>query len=472
MLLPGLEDAARPADKASPVLQLPGTALTFTLRRCSCSRITLSVDKDGSVLVSAPADAALDDVFAMLRKKLDWIAATRALAASPREQHLRLPGTDEEFLLVRCRHKNVRLSVGADGALLVRAPATMPLEDIHAIVRKHLGWIAETRALAAAPRVQTLRLPGTDIDFLLARDRHKSVRLSLMPGGLLLVKAPVAAAMEAIYDALRRNLEWIRNAVSGASPRLRQKRPHRQSPPEVLQLPGSAMAFTLVRDRFKTLRLSVNPGGQVLVKAPVTAALASIYDFVRSQAAWIEKKRALAMQARPHCPFRDGAMVCVLGKARALRVLPPASPPALSEEFLDLPCRTPAAGGEPSETDIRQAYLDWRQRFAEEYLADKLTFLGERARAVLGDRMLPSALTVRSLRGRWGSCRQSGAITLAADLVELPVPLIEHVICHELCHLREMNHGKAFHALLERLSPGDRELRRAIREWCQEHPRD
>ena len=63
-------------------------------------------------------------------------------------------------------------------------------------------------------------------------------------------------------------------------------------------------------------------------------------------------------------------MVCVLGKARALRVLPPACPPALSEEFLDLPCRTPAAGGEPSEADVRQAYLDWRQRFAEEYLAE------------------------------------------------------------------------------------------------------
>ena len=70
----------------------------------------------------------------------------------------------------------------------------------------------------------------------------------------------------------------------------------------------------------------------------------------------------------------------------------------------------------------------------------------------------------------WGSCSARGNINLNLNLVRLPEPLRDHVILHELCHLRHPNHGPEFHALLERLdadnlrslseSPGhDEELR-------------
>lgn len=51
----------------------------------------------------------------------------------------------------------------------------------------------------------------------------------------------------------------------------------------------------------------------------------------------------------------------------------------------------------------------------------------------------------------WGSCSARGNINLNLNLVRLPQPLRDHVILHELCHLRHPNHGPEFHALLERL---------------------
>jgi len=48
-------------------------------------------------------------------------------------------------------------------------------------------------------------------------------------------------------------------------------------------------------------------------------------------------------------------------------------------------------------------------------------------------------------------------------LVKAPLPMIDAVIAHELCHLEEMNHGKAFYALLENLNPHWRQDRARLR---------
>ena len=75
------------------------------------------------------------------------------------------------------------------------------------------------------------------------------------------------------------------------------------------------------------------------------------------------------------------------------------------------------------------------------------------------------------MKRRWGSCSVRGEITLAAQLIAMPLPLIDYVIFHELCHLRAMNHGKAFHTLLRLLLPDKKNREESIRIWALEHPR-
>ena len=78
---------------------------------------------------------------------------------------------------------------------------------------------------------------------------------------------------------------------------------------------------------------------------------------------------------------------------------------------------------------------------------------------------------MRSLKRRWGSCSARGDIMLAAQLIALPLPLIDYVLFHELCHLRYMNHSPAFHALLHRLMPDAKTREARIHVWALEHPR-
>ena len=65
----------------------------------------------------------------------------------------------------------------------------------------------------------------------------------------------------------------------------------------------------------------------------------------------------------------------------------------------------------------------------------------------------------------WGSCSAKGNINLNLHLVRLPAELQDYVMLHELCHLREMNHGPKFHALLESVCPEHRKRARELREY-------
>ena len=65
----------------------------------------------------------------------------------------------------------------------------------------------------------------------------------------------------------------------------------------------------------------------------------------------------------------------------------------------------------------------------------------------------------------WGSCSSLKNINLNLRLVELPQELQDYVMLHELCHLKYLNHGKEFHALLESVCPGHRALARQMKEY-------
>src|SRR5436305_1885791 len=74
-------------------------------------------------------------------------------------------------------------------------------------------------------------------------------------------------------------------------------------------------------------------------------------------------------------------------------------------------------------------------------------------------------LTVRDQRSRWGSCSSSGALSFNWRLVLAPHDVLDYVVVHEVCHLKEHHHGAAFWALVERRRPRYRESK----EWLDQH---
>jgi predicted metal-dependent hydrolase len=72
---------------------------------------------------------------------------------------------------------------------------------------------------------------------------------------------------------------------------------------------------------------------------------------------------------------------------------------------------------------------------------------------------------VRDQRTRWGSCSTRGTLSFNWRLALAPFGVLDYVVVHELCHLREPNHSRRFWSLVESRRPGWREQR----AWLREH---
>ena len=74
-------------------------------------------------------------------------------------------------------------------------------------------------------------------------------------------------------------------------------------------------------------------------------------------------------------------------------------------------------------------------------------------------------IQIRDQRTRWGSCSTTGTLSFNWRLVLAPFEVLDYVVVHELCHLREANHSRRFWRLVETRRPDWR----AQRDWLDEH---
>ena len=74
----------------------------------------------------------------------------------------------------------------------------------------------------------------------------------------------------------------------------------------------------------------------------------------------------------------------------------------------------------------------------------------------------PAGFKVTTARKRC-SCRSAaGRLCFSCFLMSCPEEAVELVVVHELCHIREKNHGPRFYALLERYLPDWRERKKRL----------
>lgn len=77
-------------------------------------------------------------------------------------------------------------------------------------------------------------------------------------------------------------------------------------------------------------------------------------------------------------------------------------------------------------------------------------------------------VSVRNQRSRWGSCSSAGTVALNWRLIQMPASVRDYVILHELMHLRQPNHSRAFWREVAGVCSHWRESER----WLRTHGRE
>ena len=76
-----------------------------------------------------------------------------------------------------------------------------------------------------------------------------------------------------------------------------------------------------------------------------------------------------------------------------------------------------------------------------------------------------AGITIRKQKTRWGSCSSKGRLNFNCLLMLTPPEIIDYVVVHELCHLKQMNHSKLFWDEVEKVLPDYK----SRRKWLKDH---
>lgn len=108
--------------------------------------------------------------------------------------------------------------------------------------------------------------------------------------------------------------------------------------------------------------------------------------------------------------------------------------------------------------DREKEYRERREE-AKQLVTEKIKYFSEKHNIPI------RRITIKNQRTRWGSCSGRGNLNFNYRVVLLPPHLVDYVIFHELCHLKEFNHSVHFWNLVAKEIPNWR----AVREELKTH---
>ena len=283
---------------------------------------------------------------------------------------------------------------------------------------------------------------------------------------------------------------------------------------------GTRLPYTIRRSprRKKTVAVTVDPAGGVLLVAPDRLATDQLDGIVARKAEWIARRLRRAQSGSPPPSPREfvsGESVLYLGRYYRLKVHPHVAgeakllhvtgeaephdeaqprgeaksgagragggrlhgdaklPGGQSHVGAKLPgdrptggaklrggwLHVPAPAGAGQAAHVRAALVAWLRGHAAARLPERV----EAWRAKAGVAM--PRVVVADQRKRWGSCDRSGTIRLNWRIIQAPMRLVDYVVVHELVHLRHRGHGRDYWRAVARVMP-DYERRREELRRC------
>jgi len=224
---------------------------------------------------------------------------------------------------------------------------------------------------------------------------------------------------------------------------------------QALTLPsGEVITYQLERRKRRTIGLKITDEG-LIVHAPLRIAETQLQAVLSQKAKWVmDKLHGRKQNEVPPMAWQEGELLYLYGNPVELRfdAESRARLPALIGETLLI-----STSANQHAEAVRHKVLQWYKKQALPDFSRRIALFA----AKLGVATPPIGLS--SAQSRWGSCSSRGNIRLNWRLLQAPPHIINYVICHELAHLKEMNHSAKFWAIVESLFPDYRQAEKELK---------
>lgn len=195
--------------------------------------------------------------------------------------------------------------------------------------------------------------------------------------------------------------------------------------------------------RRRTLQITVERGGSLLLSVPPGVDESRLRDFVNEKRFWIYTKLAekeLLRRVVPRKEFVGGEGFLYLGRSYRLKLV----------DVQDVPLKLSAGRFQLRRDEVvlaREHFIRWYSERARERLALVVNELQARME------VQPAGVKVQDLGYRWGSCGKGDWLYFHWKTILLPSRIVEYVAAHEMAHLHEPHHTPDFWLRLERAMP-------------------
>ncbi|MEW6378649.1 MAG: SprT family zinc-dependent metalloprotease [bacterium] len=240
-----------------------------------------------------------------------------------------------------------------------------------------------------------------------------------------------------------------------------------------VKLGDQVIEYSVRRRVRKTIGILVDPVRGVIVTAHPRFSIGELQGIVLRRADWIiRKQNQMKDRAAARAPrrFIEGEYFWYLGKQYPLSIIRqehdhhsctgilPRIDFAGDAFRVFLPARI---GREEQVSFIRSAFLRWYLARADEVIRQRIEIY-RKAAAVVS--VGPLTIRVRHQKSCWGSCTAKNALHFNWRLVLSPLPVIDYVVVHELCHLKIKNHSPKFWSFVGSILPDYRDRKAWLRQ--------
>jgi len=199
--------------------------------------------------------------------------------------------------------------------------------------------------------------------------------------------------------------------------------------------------YKLIKARRRTICLSIRDG-QLIVRAPFLTPAWYINRFLDSKSDWIEKhlRKTQVLFKRQ---YKEGEKFLFLGRELELKIIMTnLKKPEIETNSLNLTILTYDDSKKFLRLQIERFYKDRTREIV-------LKLIKKYEPDFSGSACLPARqVTIKPYKSKWGSCTGKNDLSFNSKLAMTPMEVIEYVVIHELCHIKQKNHSKNFWQLV------------------------
>lgn len=215
-----------------------------------------------------------------------------------------------------------------------------------------------------------------------------------------------------------------------------------------VNLNNQTIEYVLIFKKKKNISIKIENSGEIKVLVPLGVDYNYIDDLIIRKANWILK--SLDKMNKESSIYNKAILLgkyynLIINKSHEDKIFRDNSNIIINSKDLN-------------RKYINELLISWYKNMA-------LDIVGKRVMDISNNIYIrPSKIIIKDQKSLWGSCNSRREIRLNWRLVLMPQFVMDYIIIHELCHIKQMNHSKEFWKLVESHCPNYKESKYWLKE--------